>query len=59
MKTKQLFTFVISLVMLTGFMTTALAQEKLNRAVLPIQPPKSEPITEMDARNVAKPEIIF
>jgi len=52
-----LFTFVISLVMLTGFMTTALAQEKLNRAVLPIQPPKSEPITEMDARNVAKPEI--
>jgi arylsulfatase len=29
---------------------------KIDRTVLPIQPPKSEPITEMDARNVTKPE---
>lgn len=28
----------------------------LDRSVLPIQPPKSEPITELDARNATKPE---
>ena len=31
------------------------AQEKLDRSVLPIQPPKHKPITEMDARNATKP----
>ena len=30
---------------------------KLDRTILPIQPPASEPVTEMDARNVTKPEI--
>jgi arylsulfatase len=29
----------------------------MDRTILPIQPPKSEPITEMDARNVTKPDI--
>jgi len=28
---------------------------KMDRTVLPIQPPKQEPITEMDARNATKP----
>ena len=55
MKTIRLFTFVISLVILTGFTTTALAQENINREILPIQPPTREAITEMDARNAAKP----
>ncbi|MFC2094071.1 arylsulfatase [Bacteroidota bacterium] len=29
----------------------------MDRTILPIQPPEGEPITEMDARNVTKPEI--
>ena len=31
------------------------AEEKIDRSILPIQPPKQAPITEMDARNVKKP----
>lgn len=31
-------------------------QAKLDRTILPIQPPAAEPITEMDARNATKPE---
>ncbi len=34
-------------------------EDDIDRTVLPIQPPKSEPITEMDARNVPKPEPPF
>ena len=30
---------------------------KMDRTILPIQPPETEPITEMDARNVEKPDI--
>ena len=30
---------------------------KMDRTILPIHPPTSEPITEMDARNVEKPDI--
>ncbi len=33
------------------------SDSKFDRTILPIQPPTSEPITEMDARNVTKPEI--
>jgi arylsulfatase A-like enzyme len=33
-----------------------ISDSKLDRSILPIQPPMSEPITEMDARNVTKPE---
>jgi arylsulfatase len=29
---------------------------KMDRTVLPIQPPKHKPITELDARNATKPE---
>jgi len=29
----------------------------IDRTILPIQPPMNDPITEMDARNVVKPEI--
>ena len=29
---------------------------KMDRTILPIQPPKNVPVTEMDARNVDKPE---
>jgi arylsulfatase len=31
-------------------------QSGLDRTILPIQPPASDPVTEMDARNVTKPE---
>ena len=30
---------------------------KMDRTILPIHPPSTEPITEMDARNVEKPDI--
>jgi arylsulfatase A-like enzyme len=36
--------------------STALVSGELDRTVLPIQPPKTAAITEMDARNVEKPE---
>ena len=32
------------------------AQQKLDRTVLPIQPPKRKPVTEMDARKATKPD---
>lgn len=35
---------------------TVTASEVIDRSVLPIQPPKRDPITEMDARNVETPE---
>ena len=34
----------------------ALAQTKLDRSILPIQPPKHEVISELDARNATAPE---
>jgi arylsulfatase len=37
--------------------TSLSSDYEMDRTILPIQPPKSEPITEMDARNVTKPEI--
>ena len=56
METKwKLTAFTIALLMLTGLSTTVSAQE-LDRTVLPIQPPKAKPITEMDARNATQPE---
>ncbi len=36
--------------------TTSSSNDGINREILPIQPPKGDPITEMDARNVATPE---
>ena len=48
-----------SLVMIAlAAMTTVglAATPKLDRTVLPIQPPALEPVTEMDARNATKPE---
>ena len=41
--------------LLTSSVGVVSAQEKLDRSVLPIQPPKHKPITEMDARNATKP----
>ena len=35
--------------------TVAGAQQPIDRTVLPIQPPHREAITELDARNAAKP----
>ena len=35
---------------------TASGEYTMDRTVLPIQPPKTEPVTEMDARNVEQPE---
>ena len=41
---------------LSGCLTvTSLAQQKLDRSVLPIHEPKRPPITVMDARNATKP----
>jgi arylsulfatase len=49
---------IVTAILMAG---SLVAQEKINRTeidrtVLPIQPPKSAPVTEMDARNVTKPE---
>jgi arylsulfatase len=55
MKTSLLWTFGMTVALLTGSIGVASAQEKLDRSVLPIQPPKHKPITEMDARNATKP----
>ena len=55
MKTSLLWTFGMAVALLTGSIGVASAQEKLDRSVLPIQPPKHKPITEMDARNATKP----
>ena len=63
MKTITLITALTATVLLgcnnepgTGQSDSAAAY-KLDRTVLPIQPPKHEPITEMDARNATKPPI--
>jgi arylsulfatase len=37
--------------------TSLSSDYEMDRTILPIQPSKSEPITEIDARNVTKPEI--
>ncbi len=55
MKTSLLWTFWMALALLASSIGVASAQEKLDRSVLPIQPPKHKPITEMDARNATKP----
>ena len=55
MKTSLLWTLGMAVALLTGSIGVASAQEKLDRSVLPIQPPKHKPITEMDARNATKP----
>jgi len=55
MKTALLWTFWMAVALLTGSIGVASAQEKLDRSVLPIQPPTHKPITEMDARNATKP----
>ena len=43
---------VLACIILT---TAQAAQDQLDRTILPIQPPRSRPITEMDARNVTSP----
>ena len=43
-------------VLLAGLTGFAFAQDNIDRSVLPIQPPVSAPITEMDARNATRPE---
>ena len=55
MKTALLWTFWMAAALLTGSIGVVSAQETLDRSVLPIQPPKHKPITEMDARNATKP----
>lgn len=62
MNTKTTFAFLI----LIGFISCGPAKEqqnnsssaayKMDRTVLPIQPPVTKTVTEMDARNVEKPE---
>ena len=37
-------------------MKSASHNDDINREILPIQPPKTDPVTEMDARNVKTPE---
>jgi len=37
--------------------TSISSKEGMDRTILPIQPPLLEPVTEMDARNVTKPDI--
>ena len=56
MKRIQLFCLSMLLVMLTGLVSAVSAEYKIDRTILPIQPPKHKQITEMDARNATKPE---
>ena len=37
--------------------TVSSSEYEMDRAILPIQPPKRDAITELDARNVKTPEI--
>lgn len=53
MKTKTLKSLII-LLFISGIVTSVSAQ-KMDRTILPIQPPHLEPITELDARNAEKP----
>ncbi len=53
MKTKTLRSLIL-LLFISGIMTTAIAQ-KMDRTILPIQPPHLEPITVLDARDAEKP----
>lgn len=46
---------IIALLLLCGYKGFAQKETDIDRTVLPIQPPKSQPITEVDARNVKKP----
>ena len=63
MNFKTVFLLICTLTLLLGCQQRDnsgdqnISDSELDRSILPIQPPKSEPITEMDARNVTKPEI--
>ena len=48
--------FLFSCVSPTDDKTTAVADGSLDRTILPILPLHSEPVTELDARNVTAPE---
>jgi len=60
---KNVFLLICTLILLLGCQQREnsgdknISDSKLDRSILPIQPPASEPITEMDARNVTQPEI--
>ena len=55
---RTVFLLICSLILLLGCQqrdnsgNQNFSDSKFDRTILPIQPPKSEPITEMDARNV-------
>jgi arylsulfatase len=59
---KTVFPLICILILLLGCQKSDnsgnknISDSELDRTILPIQPPMSEPITEMDARNVTKPE---
>lgn len=61
MRTKNLI-LLLSLAILaschtsTDKLSKSSGEYKMDRTILPIQPPSHEPVTEMDARNVEKPE---
>ncbi len=63
MSLKNVFLLICTLIFLLGCQQREnngdknISDSKLDRSILPIQPPASEPITEMDARNVTQPEI--
>ena len=58
MSLKNVFLLICTLIFLLGCQQREnngdknISDSKLDRSILPIQPPESEPITEMDARNV-------
>jgi arylsulfatase len=63
MKTKILISFLSLGIMMSCNAPQEQSESKLNevskmdRTVLPIQPPKHKPITELDARNATKPDL--
>jgi len=57
MKIRQLLTIALAFLVLTGLGTSVAEAQKtqIDRTTLPIQAPKYEPITELDARNAEAP----
>lgn len=48
-------TLVAAIAFLTCLVGGTFAKENIDRTILPIQPPKTKPIKELDARNVTSP----
>ena len=55
MKQRKGITFLSSFILMMMFAVSSLAQEKINREILPIVAPEPETYTELDVRNTKPP----